>query len=472
MRRNTSVKDSHSVGVVGVLAFAGDLSMGQPPDHSPRTALLSIRLLCAIGYDAHAATAARLALLRWSGCTANAAEFDDLFGDDVAGRAALISGQNPFMNDRQPGPDAGPQIRTLSRTHCETGVAIIERLGLRDQTLQGAFLHLFEGWDGSGLPNGLAGDAVAIEAQAVSVASDLEVWARIHGLPKALSMLECTAGQRHDPRVVACVLRHGADWLANISRLDAWNEAAIGAELSAMDGINPDRDANLLSDYADLKLPLLDRPGRRAAELLRKSGAHPATIRAGLLHGLGWVSVPNRVCRSFDPTDDRIDERCRLVPHWTARCLSRHPSFGAEASRALRAYEKADGSGFPSGISRKDTSDEEAMLQAAVYAVRAPDGIASLRNSAENGICAQAADRLLSSVGVTKLLPDRSDFLSPREHEVLVSVAHGLSNKQIARELNISPSTVGTHVENLYRKLGVSNRATATLKALEKGLLG
>jgi DNA-binding NarL/FixJ family response regulator len=49
--------------------------------------------------------------------------------------------------------------------------------------------------------------------------------------------------------------------------------------------------------------------------------------------------------------------------------------------------------------------------------------------------------------------------LTVRETEILHFIAHGLTSKQIARELNISPYTVNTHRDNLRRKLGVHNGA-------------
>ncbi|WP_081899021.1 response regulator transcription factor [Halomonas sp. R57-5] len=50
-------------------------------------------------------------------------------------------------------------------------------------------------------------------------------------------------------------------------------------------------------------------------------------------------------------------------------------------------------------------------------------------------------------------------------------VINGASNKEAARALGISPSTVGTHVESIFRKLNCATRAAATLKALTAGLL-
>jgi DNA-binding NarL/FixJ family response regulator len=62
--------------------------------------------------------------------------------------------------------------------------------------------------------------------------------------------------------------------------------------------------------------------------------------------------------------------------------------------------------------------------------------------------------------------------LTPREVEVLVLLARGRSNKEIAAELFVTPKTVSNHVEHIYTKIGVSSRAAATLFATQHGLLG
>ena len=61
--------------------------------------------------------------------------------------------------------------------------------------------------------------------------------------------------------------------------------------------------------------------------------------------------------------------------------------------------------------------------------------------------------------------------LSRREVEILKLLARGLSNKEIAGLLFISPKTVSNHVEHIYTKLGVSNRAQASLFAVKHGLM-
>lgn len=64
--------------------------------------------------------------------------------------------------------------------------------------------------------------------------------------------------------------------------------------------------------------------------------------------------------------------------------------------------------------------------------------------------------------------PERhsQNLLTPRENEVLTAVAAGLSNKAIARHLDISLHTVKFHIESLLRKLGARSRAEAVAKGL------
>jgi DNA-binding NarL/FixJ family response regulator len=58
-----------------------------------------------------------------------------------------------------------------------------------------------------------------------------------------------------------------------------------------------------------------------------------------------------------------------------------------------------------------------------------------------------------------------------REVDVLREISRGASNNEAARELALSPCTVRTHVESVFRKLECSTRAAATFKALALGLI-
>lgn len=61
-------------------------------------------------------------------------------------------------------------------------------------------------------------------------------------------------------------------------------------------------------------------------------------------------------------------------------------------------------------------------------------------------------------------------LLTPREIEVLGAIGEGLTNKAIARRLDISPHTVKFHIESLFRKLGARTRTEAVAKASERRL--
>jgi DNA-binding NarL/FixJ family response regulator len=81
------------------------------------------------------------------------------------------------------------------------------------------------------------------------------------------------------------------------------------------------------------------------------------------------------------------------------------------------------------------------------------------------------ASRLVSRVRAPAAGAVRAE-LSTREREVLVLVAEGTTNREIARRLFISEATVKTHLTHLYAKLGVNDRAAAVAAGYDRGVLG
>ncbi|WP_189134720.1 response regulator transcription factor [Wenjunlia tyrosinilytica] len=65
----------------------------------------------------------------------------------------------------------------------------------------------------------------------------------------------------------------------------------------------------------------------------------------------------------------------------------------------------------------------------------------------------------------------RSGQLSPRELEILLLVAHGMSDSEVSVALSISPRTVGAHLTNIREKLCARNRTHLVERALRAGLL-
>jgi len=78
-------------------------------------------------------------------------------------------------------------------------------------------------------------------------------------------------------------------------------------------------------------------------------------------------------------------------------------------------------------------------------------------------------DGCRSAVGTTRAA--MSDILSERERDILAKISQGLSNKTIARTLEISPETVKSHVKRVFLKLVVGTRAEAVSQAKSLGLL-
>ena len=127
---------------VRALAFVGDLSMGQPIDHSARAAWLAAQLAAALGLDAQLQTqAVYVSLLRWSGCTANAPEIAELMGDDVGGRQAMLAVGLPAH--------LSGLIRPAAQIHCEVAGDVARTLGL-PTSIELALRRIFENLDGSG----------------------------------------------------------------------------------------------------------------------------------------------------------------------------------------------------------------------------------------------------------------------------------------------------------------------------------
>jgi len=66
---------------------------------------------------------------------------------------------------------------------------------------------------------------------------------------------------------------------------------------------------------------------------------------------------------------------------------------------------------------------------------------------------------------------DAMDWLTPREREVLLLIAHGLTNHEIASSLDVSLETIKTHVKRIFMKIGVHDRVQAVIAAYEARLV-
>jgi DNA-binding NarL/FixJ family response regulator len=116
-----------------------------------------------------------------------------------------------------------------------------------------------------------------------------------------------------------------------------------------------------------------------------------------------------------------------------------------------------------SGFVLKDIRPEE--LPTAVRTVA--DGGALLAPSITRRLIGQFAKRL----GVDTAVSRRLERLTDREREVVVAIARGSSNAEIAAQLFIGPATVKSHVASILTKLGLRDRAQIVVFAYESGLV-
>lgn len=93
----------------------------------------------------------------------------------------------------------------------------------------------------------------------------------------------------------------------------------------------------------------------------------------------------------------------------------------------------------------------------------------------ETPISARAASHLLSLVRDEPATPEAAEpdapHLSPRERELLEYLARGVSRKEAARLMNLSPYTVAEYVQGIYRKLQVKSRGEAVFEAIQAKLI-
>lgn len=86
----------------------------------------------------------------------------------------------------------------------------------------------------------------------------------------------------------------------------------------------------------------------------------------------------------------------------------------------------------------------------------------------------QVVDNGFTDAWIRPLSPDEpvaSGPLTPREHEVLILLGEGLSNRRIARRLGVSEHTAKFHVAEVLARLGARNRTDAVVRAARQGLL-
>jgi len=386
--------------LLGALSHALDLAEGQPPGHALRSCWIAQQVGRAIGlgtaalHDLFHAT-----LLKDAGGSGDAARLGALFlADDRAfkrerrrGGAGLPGRIGVLL--RQVGAGARPAARLralanalrhggeiereLGEARCARGAEVARQLRLGEDVVD-ALQALDERWDGSGLPQGLAGKDIPLYARIALLAQAVDVRHAASGPQAAREEVARLAGRWFDPRLAdafAVLSRDAGFWrgLTADGLLQRVLETAPPEASQPVADDVLDEIAAAFGEIVDAKSPWTAGHSARVAlvadHLARRLGLdHPSRRwlrRGALLHDLGMLGVSNRILDKPGPLDASEWRAVRRHALQTEQILGRVGSLASLARIAGAHHERLDGCGYPRGLGGRHIRLETRILTTA-----------------------------------------------------------------------------------------------------------
>jgi HD-GYP domain-containing protein (c-di-GMP phosphodiesterase class II) len=500
------------------LSLATDLGFGQPPEHILRATRLAMRLGERLSLTTDQLAAVYdVGLLTYVGCPVYGNEVATVFGDDIEFRAGIhdvdlagLPARVHMMREAGRGTPlrnrakqramlavtGGRGLLETMADHCAAAGDLASALGLGDEVRR-SLQQVYARWDGRGVPDGVGGDEIELAARVAHVAETCEVMARQRGLDGALDVVRARSGTHLDPEVAAALVVDAERLVAGLD--DEPMDRVLDDEPVARPPLSDDElDAALLAigDFTDLRCPFFAGHARGTAALAERAAEHldlgvdERTLlrRAALVHDAGRAGVSGSVWNRPGPLSASDRERMRLHAYVVERMFARPEPLRRIGLLAGSHHEREDGSGYHRGASGGMLSTPARVLAAAdafhALTQHRPHRPARTPDEAAEVVRAEAAEGRFHGTAVDAVLHVAGHGgarrgsraggpagLTAREVDVLRLLAQGHPNKSIARQLSISPKTVGNHVEHVYEKLGVTNRATAALQAMRHGIV-
>ena len=501
--------------VVATLSLATDLSMGFPLEHGLHSTLLAVRLADAIGVAEDTRFQVFYGcLLCYAGCTADAEIAAELFDEGglltyftpavfgsptevVRGVArALVSPETPALlrvarlARRMPRAARGRSAHIEAM--CQVAVLLGRSLAM-PESVHDILRSIPERWDGHGGPAGLEGDELPLALRIVHVARDTAFQRLVRTDAEVVELVRRRAGGAFDPEVATVMATRFHDLTSEVPR-SVWHEVLSAEPEPALilRGDAVEESLAALGRFADLVSPCFTGHSAGVADLAAASagvlGLAPAQAsavrRAGLVHDLGRVAVPSRIWLEAGALAPDDWERVRLHAYHSERCMAYSPFLADVARIASLHHERVDGTGYHRACDVRQQPVEARLLAAADAfrtkteprphrpAMTLGQAATWLAQEADLGhLDAACCSAVVTAAGLRATRPGRPGGLTEREAQVVGLLARGLQTKQIARTLGISVKTADRHIQNSYRKIGVSTRAAATVYAMQHGLV-
>jgi len=516
MRSGDPRKPMRLAELVAALSLGIDLGFSQPMEHVLRQCLIALRLAERIGLDErNRATVYYTALLVNVGCHSDAYEQAKWFGDDLTLKSdkyehemrsirralaglRLIGAGNPPLHRFRVGLEflfsGHREVEGMIEQHAARARALSTELSLPDD-VQEAIGCAYEQWDGRGWPGAVKGNDIPIAARLAMIAEFVEVTHRVSGVDAARMLARQRARKQFDPTLAALLWADADTILGGLDSVSTW-DAVIDSEPSLallLDGEQLDRALVAIANFVDLKSPYTLGHTHAVADLVTQAATQLDTSpedvamlrRAALVSGFGRLGVSNAIWDKRGPLGTGEWERVRMYPYLTERMLHQSATLAPLGAVAMQIRERIDGSGYPRSVAGGAITQPARLLGAAdaYQAMREPrphresvsaeNAATALRDEVRAGhLDGDSVEAVLGAAGhrVRRRFGGPAG-LTAREVEVLRLLARGMSNRAIAERLVISPKTAGNHIEHIYNKIDTSTRATASLYAMQHGLI-
>lgn len=372
-------------GVLSGLSAALDITEGHPRGHAARACLIGMHLAEQLQLSPQDRSDVFYGLLlKDVGCSSNAGRMFQLFGgpEHRTKRAVWLRDWRRLNQQvkyavevAEPGGTFAARLRRivslaiagsaasreLFEIRCDRGAQIARGLGFTEATAR-AIHTMDEHWDGGGHPAGLRKERIPLAGRIIGLSQVVEIFWGVGGPVRALDVVRARRGRWFDPALVECFVKTASEAFWNrIGTADLADEVSAAEPVSLVFEATEERLDQIARAFAwviDAKSNFTYHHSERVADLavglgiaLGCSPAEQTRLRrAGLLHDIGKLAVPNSI---LDKPGRLTEGEWTIVkehPFHSRQILQQVPVFREFADDASNHHERLDGKGYFRGL--------------------------------------------------------------------------------------------------------------------------